>query len=108
VGDPKGSRLAATVDGAFRPGGELTVVAYLHRAAGDADEALTLTLPEGFTLLEGAATQPPPQLPKDARAGNVPVTWKVRAGPTGQYELTVKSGAGPAQTLRVEIKKPIF
>jgi hypothetical protein len=104
----QGSRLAATVDGAFRPGGELTVVAYVHRSVGDADEALTLALPEGFTLLEGAATQSPPKLPKDARGGNVPVTWKVRAGPTGKYELTVRPGAGPAQALRVEIKKPIF
>ena len=96
------------MDGAFRPGGELTVVAYVHRSAGDADEAVTLTLPEGFTLLEAGATQPPPKLPRGARSGNVPVTWKVRAGPTGKYELTVKSGAGPAQTLLVEIKQPIF
>jgi hypothetical protein len=105
----QGNRLAATVDGAFRPDGELTVVAYVNRSAEDrADETVTLTLPDRFTLLEGDKEQRVPPLPRGARRGNVPVTWKVRAGPTGQYELTVKSSAGPAQTLRVEIRKPIY
>ncbi len=105
-----GSRLAATVDGAFRPDGALTVVAYINRSAvTSAEETVTLSLPEEFELLAGDATQPVPKLPKDARSANVPVTWKVQAGPrTGKYELTVQSSSGPAQTLAVEIKKPIF
>ena len=44
----------------------------------------------------------------DAKSGNVPVTWKVQAGPTGKYEFTVKSSSGLSQTIPVEIKKPIF
>jgi hypothetical protein len=36
------------------------------------------------------------------------VTWKVRAGPTGKYELTIKSSTGVSQTLPVEIKSAIF
>ena len=105
----QGSQLAATVDGAFRPDGELTVIAYVNRSA-QANKAgtVTLTLPEGFTLLAGTETQTVPLLPKDARSDNYPVTWKVKAGPTGQYELTVKSGAGLSQTLSLNIKKPIF
>ena len=106
----QGSRLATTIDGSFRPNGELTVVAYVNKSAGEnEDETLTLTLPEGFTLLEGTAKQSVPNLPKNARSGNLPVTWKVKAGPaTGEYEFAVKSSAGPSQTLSVEIKKPIF
>jgi hypothetical protein len=104
-----GGRLAATVDGAFRPGGELTVVAYVSRpGGGGADETLTLTVPEGFKVPEGAAAQPVPKLPPGAAGGNVPVTWKVQSGPVGCYEFTLQSSAGPAQTLRVEIKKSIF
>ena len=69
---------------------------------------MTLTLPDRFKLLEGAATQAVPRLPNGVQAGNVPVTWKVRAGPTGRYEVTVTSSAGSAQTLRLEIRQPIF
>ncbi len=106
----QGSRMAATVDGAFRPNGELTVVAYVNRSiVQNAAETVTLTFPEGFKLLAGAATQPVPPLPKDARGANVPITLRVQAGPgTGKLEMTVKSSSGLAQTLPVEIKKPIF
>jgi hypothetical protein len=102
----RGGRLAATVDGAFRPGGELTVVAYVNRpAGGGAEETLTLTVPESFQLLQGAQAQ---RVPSRPGGGNVPVTWKVRAGPVGRYEFTVQSSAGPALTLPAEVKKSIF
>jgi hypothetical protein len=105
----QGSRLAATVDGAFRPEGQLTVVAYVHQTGlGDADETVTLTVPEGFKLLAGAQTQPVPELPRDGKGGNRPVTWKVQAGPTGKYEFTVQTSSGFAQTLALEIKSTIF
>jgi hypothetical protein len=105
----KGSRLAATVDGAIRPGGELTVIAYVNRAGlENQDDSVTLKLPEGFKLVEGAATQPVPRLAKDARSGNFPVTWKVQAGSTGSYELTVTSGSGLSQALRLEIRQSIY
>jgi hypothetical protein len=105
----RGGELAATVDGAFRPDGELTVVAYVHQAGADgAGGNVTLTLPEGFQLLEGDETQPVPKLAPDAQGGNRPVTWKVRAGRTGKYEFTVKSGSGATQTVPVEIKSAIF
>jgi hypothetical protein len=105
----QGGELAATVDGAFRPDGELTVVAYVHQAGPEgAEGSVTLTLPEGFQLLEGDATQPVPRLPRDAQGGNRPVTWKVRAGRTGKYEFTVRSGSGAAQAVPVEIKSAIF
>jgi hypothetical protein len=102
----EGSRLATTIDGAFRPGGALTVVAYVNAGGiGPEDETLTLSLPEGFKLLDGQATQP---VPRAAGNKNRPVTWRVQAGSTGKYELTVKSSAGVSQTIPVEIRKGIF
>jgi hypothetical protein len=103
----QGSRLAATVDGSFRPGGELTVVAYVNQA-GRGDETATLTLPDEFKLLAGDETQSVPRPPEGTRGGNRPVTWKVRAGPSGKYALTVKTGSGQSQTIPVEIKSAIF
>ncbi len=100
-----GGRLAVTVDGVFRPDGPLTVVAYVNE---EGDETLTLTLPDGFKLLEGAATQPVPPPSREAKGGNRPVTWRVQAGPTGKYEFTVKSGAGVSQAVPVEIKQSLF
>jgi hypothetical protein len=105
----KGSRLATTIDGAFRPDGELTVVAYVNRSPTDnADQKVTLTLPESFKLLNGDETQTVPKLPTGARSDNYPLTWKAQAGPIGKYELTVRSSSGLSQTIRVEIRKSIY
>ena len=100
----QGGRLAVTVDGVFRPNGYLTVVAYINE---EGDETLSLTLPDGFKLLEGTATQPVPP-PARVKGGNRPVTWRVQAGPTGKYQFVVKSGAGVSQTVPVAIKEAIF
>jgi hypothetical protein len=105
----QGSDLAATVDGAFRPGGELTVVAYVRRTGlDDKAETLTLELPEGFSLPEGVeATQPVPRA-EGAAGGNRPVTWKVKAGNVGKHTFTIRSSAGRSQTVPVQIKSAIF
>jgi hypothetical protein len=103
------SRLAATVDGSFRPDGDLTVVAYVGKAGlEDSDETVTLELPAGYTLVAGTATQPVPKRPAGAASANLPVTWKVRAGPAGKHALTVRSSAGLSQAVRVQIKSTIF
>jgi hypothetical protein len=106
----QGRSLAATVDGAFRPDGELTVIAYVNRTnAQKDDETLTLKVPEGFKFHEGAPAQPLPKLAKDAASGNLPVTWKIQApGVAAQYELTVTSSSGLSQSLRLEIRKSIY
>ncbi len=101
----QGGGLAATVDGAFRPDGELTVVAYVPASGGDENETLTLSLPAGFKVLEGEKTQ---TVPPASRGGNRPVTWKVQAGPVGKYEIKVESSKGLSQPLPVEIKQQIF
>lgn len=105
----QGDRLAVTVDGAFRPDGELTVIAYVNRAGqAAADDAATLKLPDGFKLLQGKATQQLPKAAPDAKTGNVPITWRVQAGPTGRHELVVTTGSGLSQTVRVDIRKSIY
>ena len=105
----QGNRLAATVDGVFRPEGQLTVVAYLKRSPDEnPNETVSLTLPENFKLLEGAETQAIPNLPKGAKSDNFPVTWKVQAGLLGKYAFTVKTNTGLSQALPVEIRKSIL
>jgi hypothetical protein len=104
-----GGRLAVTVDGAFRPGGELTVVAYVNAGGPEGDnETVKLTVPEGFTLLGSDDLQRVPPLAQGARSNNRPVTWKVRAGPTGKYSFLVETGSGVSQTVPVEIRSSIF
>jgi hypothetical protein len=105
----QGSRLALTVDGAFRPEGELTVVAYVNASGPEGDkETVHLTLPDGFKLLEGDDRQRLPPLARDAKSGNRPVTWKVRAADVGKYKFTVETSSGLSQSVPVEIKRPIF
>ena len=90
----------------FRPDGELTVVAYVNPAGPqDEDETLTLALPAGFKILEGAEQQTVPKLPADAKNGNRPVTWKVQAGSSGIHEFTVTSSSGRSQSLAVVIRR---
>jgi hypothetical protein len=102
-------RLAVTTDGAFRHGGELTVVAYVNAGGPErGDETVLLTLPPGFALLEGNELQRIPLLAKGTRSNNRPVTWKVRAGQIGKYTLTVETGSGASQTVPVEIRSSIF
>jgi hypothetical protein len=103
----KSSQLATTLDGAFRPDGALTVVAYVGRTVPEGT-TLTLTLPEGFQFLEGTETQTVPKLPDDAKISSRPLTWKVKAGPTGKYQFTVKTSTGLVQTLPLEINSAIF
>ncbi len=103
-----GSALGVTVDGVFRPGKTLTVVAYVNSVGLTGDETATLVLPDGFKVLSGSPTQPVPKAAADVRGGNRPITWRVEAGSVGQYEFTVKTSTGVAQSVPVEIKQEIF
>ena len=62
---------------------------------------------ELVTLIEGDKTQPVPKQ-VNAQSGNRPVTWKVRAGPTGEHVLKVTTSSGQSQDLPVRIKGEIF
>jgi hypothetical protein len=98
-------RLLLTVDGSFKPGGELTVTALVNKPTKD--EKVTLTVPSGLSVL-GEATQqvlPDGAAPEEVGVGNRPVTWKVKAGVLGEHELQVESTTGAVQRKRVRIKE---
>ena len=93
-----GGQLGLSVAGSFAPRGEFTLSAEIRNPVEG--QTLTLTLPEGFDLVMGNATQSVPS------TGTVSaVTWKVRAGPRqGSFTLGVKSSTGVSQTQKVDIK----
>jgi hypothetical protein len=99
VATAKGGALGVTVGGSFTPGGELTVVGLVGHP--QPNQKLTLTLPAGFTLVEGSQTQSVPE----AMAGRPsPVTWRIRSSAAGTFTLGVRSSTGVEQTRSVTIK----
>jgi hypothetical protein len=98
-------KLALTVGGSFAPGGEFTVTAYVR--SPQPGQKLTLTVPDGFEIMEGGAEQAVPPLPADATSRNSPVTWKVRAARrAGKYTLKVQSSTGETQSQPVTVRTP--
>jgi hypothetical protein len=97
-----GGKVLLTVDGSFKPGGELTVTALVGDPAPG--ETVTLTVPAGFTV-GGPATQSVPQASGEAGGRNRPVTWKVLAGPLGSYTLEVRTSTGATQSKALRIKE---
>jgi hypothetical protein len=106
-GGEGGGRLALTVGGSFLPQGELTVTAYVSNPAPG--QTVTLSLPEGFGLSAGGATQAVPLVPPGAARSTSPVTWKVRAASKeGRYTLKVQSSNGAAQTHPLRIRDRVI
>jgi hypothetical protein len=102
-----GGRLALTVGGRLVARGEFTLTALVHEPKSD--EQLTLTLPAGFSLVEGTETQLVPPLPENTTQHNSPVTWRIKAGGDGAYKLTVKSNKGASQSQPIRIRtKGVF
>jgi hypothetical protein len=102
-----GGRLALTIGGRLVARGEFTLTALVHEPKPD--EQLTLTLPSGFSLVEGTETQPVPPLPENSSQHNSPVTWRIKAGGDGSYKLSVKSNEGAVQSQPIRIRtKGVF
>jgi hypothetical protein len=95
------AKLLLTIDGSFKPGGELTVTALVNNPVPG--EKVTLTVPGGFEVV-GAATQPVPAA-TETGGRNRPVTWKVKAGALGNHTLQVQSSTGAAQSKTIRIKE---
>jgi hypothetical protein len=102
AGSEGGGQLAVSVGGSFIPGSELIVTAYVHDPGPGQD--VTLVGPTGFALTTGSWTQAVPPLPPGAASRNSPVTWRLTAPQAGDYDLTVKSSTGAAQSQRVTIR----
>ncbi len=101
-GQDAAGRLGLSVGGNFKPGGEFTLTALVSNP--QRKETLTLEVPPGFHLMAGEATQPVPEVAPDATRRTSPVTWKIKAGSAGSYELKVKSSAGAAQVQPITIR----
>jgi hypothetical protein len=101
-------KLALTVGGSFTTGGQFTLTAYVRDP--EPGQTLTVTLPEGFQLVEGDARQEVPPLAPQGTSRYSPVTWKIRAANQERtYDLKVKSSTGVSQRQPVMIRsKRIF
>jgi hypothetical protein len=85
-----------------RTGDEFTVTAYVKRP--QADKKVELELPAGFELVSGDRAQA-----VKPEGDYSQVSWRVKAGMTGEYTLAVSHG--PAQVKReltVANRKSIF
>jgi hypothetical protein len=97
--------LLLTVGGRLVRHGEFTLTAQVHNPAED--EKLTLTLPSGFSIVEGGAKQDVPAVPAGATRSDSTVTWRIRAGDDGRFELSVQSNKGAKQKLPLTIRTPL-
>jgi hypothetical protein len=94
--------LLLTVGGRLVHHGEFTLTALVHDP--QAGERLTLDVPPGFSIVEGEQEQTVPPVPPGASRLASPVTWRLRAGDDGTYELSVQSTTGAKQKLPVTIR----
>jgi hypothetical protein len=108
AGKKGGGQLALTVGGSFKAGDEFTATAYVNNPSPG--QTVTLTLPDGFELVEGNATQAVPMPAEGAARKISPVSWRIRSPRTETTgTLTAKLSTGPQQSTRVRITfKKIF
>lgn len=81
-------QLALTANGVFRPGGEITITAYV--ADPQPGQTIRLVLPSGLRLLEGQEETKP--VVRSTVGSYSPVTWRVRAERTGTFRVQVETG----------------
>jgi hypothetical protein len=102
-----GGKLLLSLGGRLVRDGDLTLTALVSNP--ERGEKVTLELPAGLRLAEGALEQDVPPPPAGAARQTSPVTWKIRAGAEGSYTLTVRNNKGASQTLKITIRsKGVF
>jgi hypothetical protein len=101
-GEESAGHLLLTVGGRLVRHGEFTLTVLVHNP--QSGEKLTLTLPEGFAFIGGEAEQEVPPVPRGATRRDSPVTWRIRAGEDGAYDLTVQSNKGVREKLSIVIR----
>jgi hypothetical protein len=97
-----GGRLLLTVGGRLVRDGSFTLTALVRNPSPG--EKLTLTLPDGFDLLDGLREQDVPSVPAGATRPTSPVTWRIKARKEGRFQLEVRSSVGAAQRQGVTIR----
>ncbi len=94
---PAAGKLAMQINGrSFEPGQTFEVVASVTPPAKD--ETLTLSVPRGLEVVEGAGTQSVP-----AAGGTGTVSWRVKIAQAGRFPVRVASSTGAAQTKTLTI-----
>jgi hypothetical protein len=97
-------KLALTVGGSFRAGGEFTATAYVSNP--QPGQTITLVVPEGFELIDKDATQEVPMPAASARRIS-PVSWRVRSPrheTKAQLEARLSTGLAQKVPVRITIK----
>ena len=98
-----GGKLGLSVGGAFTPGGEISVTAYVNNPT--AGQTVTLTLPPGFQPADGGGlTRDVPAVAPGSVSRMSPVSWKVKAAGAGDYTIKVDSSNGASQSKKITIK----
>jgi hypothetical protein len=91
------AHLRLTAGGDFRPGGEFTVTAYVHRP--EAGQTVRLALPDSMKLVGEQKLEQTID-----KAGDIAqVSWRVQAGPEGSFVLEA-TRAGNRATVPVRIR----
>src|SRR5262249_40994536 len=98
-------RMQLSLGGRFVPGGEVTLVALVHKP--DSGETLTLKIPRSFDLLPGNRLQQPvPGAAATSARPQTPVTWRFRAGQAGTHTLRIQSSTGTSMDVPLLIYEP--
>jgi hypothetical protein len=96
--DEGGGTFVLKQSGEIAPDKEFTIRAEVSNPVPG--QKLTMTLPKGLVLADGAAVQTVPE----AKAGNVSVvSWKVRVTGTGVLPVRVASTTGMARTMTITL-----
>jgi hypothetical protein len=101
--DTHGGHLLVSTGGSIVEGGTFTLNAVVSDPVQD--ERLKVDLPSGFRLVEGEAEQPVPAAQEVDGKRRSSVTWKVRAGSSGPFKITVSSSNGAKVTLQGKVRQ---
>jgi hypothetical protein len=92
-------RVSVQLGGAFEPGKQFTLTAYVDDPLES--QALTLELPPGLERVDGKATQAVPPPPE---GGQSVVLWKVRVEKLGAFPIKVRSSNGVTYNTLLKIE----
>jgi hypothetical protein len=92
-------RVELALGGSFEPGKAFDVTAYVTDPAQG--QVLTLELPRGMALVQGAQTQPVPEPPADEPVSLV--RWRARVVRPGEFALRVRSSTGVTQGKHITV-----
>jgi hypothetical protein len=100
-GEARG-QLLLTLGGRLVREGEFTLTALVSNPVPG--ETLTLDLPAGLSIREGAPTLSVPPVPPGSSRPISTLTWKLSASRAGSFKVAVKSSRGTEQATTIPIR----